>query len=149
VTVLAALLSLLSSAAFAETAWDVIGRFGWTGSWSLSCSELPSPTNAWLKFYRDANGVARRSLDRGNGPELTIVIDSAQIITATTMAARLRNDDSSWGTNNGVYVDAILVKENGRIRAISSKKADGTEVIKDGIIISSGKPSPWTEKCGE
>jgi len=134
--------------ALADGTWDVMQGFGWTGTWSIICSDPPSAQNPRLRFYVDSDGVARRSLDRGaDSPSLNVVIESARIITATTMGARVLNADPNWGAMNGTYADIVLVKENGRTRTLSSRGSDGVEYIKDGIVVSSGKPIPWLEQC--
>ncbi len=149
VAVLAALLALLSNAAFAQTAWDAMQAFGLTGTWSLNCHAPASGSNYWMTYYRDASGVARRSLDRGdNGSKLMLAIDSAHLITSTTLAARMRNDDPGWGDSNGTSADVVIVQENGRLRTLNSMGSDGKQYVKDGIALLSGNPMPWLEKCG-
>ena len=148
VAVLTAFFALLSGAAFAQTAWDAMQSFGLTGTWSLNCKAAASGSNYWMTYYRDAGGVARRSLDRGdNGSKLMLAIDSAHLITATTLAARMRNDDPGWGNTNGAVVDIIVIKENGRVRTLDSKGTDGKQYVKDGIALLSNNPMPWLEKC--
>ena len=148
-TVITTFLLLLSSTAFAESAWDVLDHFGAVGSWAISCKEKASAQNFWMIFFRDANGLARRRLERGPAlSTLMTVVDSAQIITSTTIKLRIRNDDSNWGSDNGTTADVLMVKENSRMRTLESKGSDGKEYIKDGILVSSGRPAPWIEKCG-
>jgi hypothetical protein len=76
-----------------------------------------------------------------------LVIDSAKLITSTTLAARMRNDDPNWGASNGTSADVIIIKENGRVRTLDSKASDGKQYVKNGIALSSGNPMPWLEKC--
>lgn len=148
-TVITAFLLLLSSTAFAESAWDVLDRFGWAGSWAISCKEPASAQNWHMLVFRDANGLARRRLERGpDSSTLMTVVDSAQIITSTTIKVRVRNDDPNWGLSNGTTTDVLMVKENSRMRTLESKGSDGKEYIKDGILVSSGQPASWIEKCG-
>jgi hypothetical protein len=150
--VLTAFFALLPAAAFAQTAWDAMRSFGLTGTWSLNCKEPAGPANFWMTYYQDAGGVVRRTLERGPDPDyprLMVVIESAHLITSTTMAARFRNDDPNWGDTNGATADVIMIKENGRVRTLDSKGGDGKQYVKDGIVVASGKPIPWIEKCGQ
>jgi hypothetical protein len=148
-TVITAFLLSLSSTAFAESAWDVLDRFGFVGPWAISCRETASPQSSWVTVFRDANGLVRRKFDRGpDRPTLMSALDSVQIITSTTIKLRIRNDDPNWGSTNGTITDVVMVKENSRVRTLESKGSDGKEYIKDGIVTSSGQPSPWLEKCG-
>ena len=147
--VAAALLALLPGAAFAQTTWDAMQSFGLTGTWSLNCKQAAGPSNFWMTYYQDAGGVVRRSLDRGpDAPSLMLVVDSAHLITSTTMAARMRNDDPNWGDSNGTSSDLIIIKESGRVRTLDSKGSDGKQYVKDGVALLSGSPMPWLEKCG-
>jgi hypothetical protein len=146
VAVLTALMLMLSSKAFAETAWDVLARFGWTGVWSVSCQEMASPQNYRMTYFKDDNGLARRKVDRGpNKPILMSVVENPQIVNTTTIAARIRNDDPNYGTDNGLFFDIVMILDNGRMRTLESKGSDGVTYIKDGLL--SGKPSPWVEQC--
>lgn len=145
-----AVLMLMSHAACAQTTWEVLQRFGLVGTWAYPCSAAPSTTNWWTTYFQGADGRAWRSADRGPGqPKLMVAIDSAQMITATTLATRFRNDDANWGQMNGVATDIILVKENGRIRTLTARSTTGQEFIKNGVIVSSNTPAPWLEKCSK
>jgi hypothetical protein len=140
--------SLSPAPAFAETTWDTLQRFGWTGSWAGSCKDPPSIKNVWVILSRDPDGAVKRKLDRGDdGPPLMGVVDSAQILTPSTLQARLRNDDANWGPMNGAFFDVIQTIESDRVRTLQSKGGDGKDYVKDGIGVPSGQPSPWTYRC--
>jgi hypothetical protein len=146
---LAALVSLLPASAMAETTWQVLQRFGWTGSWAASCNDPPSGRNIWINLIAAADGSVRRKLDRGHdAPPLMSVVDSAQIAGGDTLDTRLRNDDPQWGPADGRYYDVVMQKAaNGGIRTFQSKGSDGKEYVKDGMFTATGQPSPWTFKC--
>ena len=67
VTVVTALLALLPGAAFAQTTWDVLQRFGWTGTWSLHCDQPLSASNPNSVIYLGTDGQVYRKLVRGQG----------------------------------------------------------------------------------
>jgi hypothetical protein len=147
-TIVTALLALLSGTAFAQTTWEAMQKFGLTGTWSTSCKDAASASNFRMTYYQDASGVVRRTGDRGpSAPSLAVTFDSAKLITSTTLAARVRNDDPNWGTSNGATSDIVMIKENGRMRTLESTTPDGQQIVKDGIIVSSGTPIAWVEKC--
>jgi hypothetical protein len=148
ISVLSAFGLLVSAAASAETTWDTLQRFGWTGSWAASCKDPPNLRNVWVVLTRDPDGTAKRKLDRGaDAPALMGVVDSAQILTPSTLQARLRNDDPNWGAMNGVFFDVVQTTENDRLRTLQSKGSDGKDYIKDGTLVSSGQPSAWIYRC--
>ena len=150
ISALSVLALLLTAPAVAETTWDTLQRFGWTGTWAASCKDAPSAKNVWTVLSLDSDGVVKRKLDRGpDGPPLTSVVDSAQIVTPSTLQARLRNDDPNWGARNGVFFDVVQTIENDAVRALQSKGSDGKDYINDGIVIASGQPSPWLHRCTE
>jgi hypothetical protein len=138
----------LPAPAFAETTWDTLQRFGWTGTWAAACKDPPSIRNVWTIVSRDPDGVVKRKLDRGaDGPPLMSVVDSAQIVTPSTLQVRLRNDDPNWGKMNGVFFDVVQTMENDELRALQSKGSDGKDYIKDGVVLASGQPSPTLHRC--
>src|SRR5208282_2270449 len=144
VTVVTVLLALLPGAAFAQTTWDAMQRFGLTGTWSPSCKTAASTSNYWMTYYLDSSGVVRRRVDLGpSRPNLMNAVDSAHIMTSTTIDTHIRNDDPGYGDTNGLVFDVVIVKENGRVRTLVSKGSDGKEYIKGGIVAANGKPSVW------
>jgi hypothetical protein len=148
ISVLSAFGLLVPACAFAETTWDTLQRFGWTGSRAASCKDPPSLRNVWVILSRDPDGTAKRKLDRGTDrPPLMGDVDSAQIVTSSTLQARLRNDDPNWGAMNGVFFDVVQAIENDGLRTLQSKGGDGKDYIKDGTLVSTGQPSPWIYRC--
>lgn len=140
---------LLAGAARAETPWSVFKKFGLTGNWSPDCSSPPSKTNFWMTYKKGPGGKVVRPLNRGGGDELSVTVDSATLVTPTTMSARFRNDDPTWEGANGTSVDLVIELVDDRVRTLNSTGLDGTQYIKDGIVVASGKPIPWIEKCGK
>jgi hypothetical protein len=148
-TLIAAACLLSAGAASAATPWDVFKRFGLTGNWSPDCSSPPSATNYWMTYKEGPGGKVVRPLNRGGGDELSVTVDSAAMVSSTTVSARFRNDDPTWGDTNGTAVDLTLELVNDRVHTIDSTGMDGTQYIKDGIVVKSGKPIPWIQKCGQ
>jgi len=147
-TLIAAALLLLAESSRAEMPWQIFKRFGITGNWSVSCADKPSASNFWMTYKEGPGGKVVRPLDRGKGNELSAVVDSAEMVTAATMRLRFRNDDPTWGASNGQVSTVLIEVKDGRIHTLESKGDDGKEYIKDGIVVASGKPIPWLEKCG-
>src|SRR5580704_6121664 len=125
-TAIAVSLALLSSAAHAQTIWEALERFGLTGAFATSCKDVPGPSNPWVDFYRDADGVVRRKLDNGS-VTLMAAIDRAEFVAPATLKMRLRNDDPKWQASNGVVFDLILVRENAYVMTLQSTGSDGVE----------------------
>jgi hypothetical protein len=131
-----------------SSAWQAMVEIGLTGTWAQSCAGAATPDNGKLTYFRDANGQARRTYDRGPGaPSLNLAIDSGHTITPTTIQLHVRNDDANWGASNGTVVDVVIEIANNRMRTLESVSPDGTQWIKDGIVVKSGNPIPALEKC--
>jgi hypothetical protein len=138
---------LATAPAHAETTFEVLQRFGFTGSWAYSCKDPPGVNNLWLTVYRDTDGKVKRRLDRGGDPPLVSVIEDAEILSPTTLRLRFRNDGADWGHMNGMVFDVVEVLENNGLRVLSSKDAAGTDFIKDGINLTARQPTPFTYRC--
>jgi hypothetical protein len=139
----------------AETPWDVLQRFGLMGVWAASCKHPSTRTNFREIFSKDASGLARRLVDRGAEIPLALsFVDSAQMISPSTLRLRIRNADPNWGPVNNLTYDVVLTKEDDpetketfRIRFLQSIQSDGKVIAKDGILIQLGKPTYWVYKC--
>lgn len=147
---MATALLLLSGPAIAATdsPWAAVVKIGMNGTWAPTCSAPTSPANGRLTYYRGADGRVWRKYDRGpNTASLNLAIDSAQVITPTTIRARMRNDDPNWGPQNGAVTDVVIEIANNRMHTINSVTSDGTQLIKDGILVQSKTAIPLFEKC--
>ena len=108
-------LVLFPGSASAETTWDVLQRIGRTGTWAANCWFGPSWRNHWVTLFRDTDSIVRQKIDRGaDGPSLTSVVDSAQILTPSTLQIRFRHDDPNYGASNGFFLDIVEAIENDR-----------------------------------
>ena len=147
---MATALLLLSGPAIAATdsPWAAVVKIGMNGTWAPTCSAPISAANSRLTYYRGTDGRVWRKYDRGpNTTSLNLAIDSAQVITPTTIRARMRNDDPNWGAQNGAVTDVVIEIANNRMHTISSVMPDGTQLIKDGILVQSKTAIPSFEKC--
>ena len=147
---IATALLLLSGPAIAsaDSTWSAMVKIGMNGTWSPSCSAPISATNSRLTYYRGADGRVWRKYDRGpNTTSLNLTIDSAQVITPTTIRAKTRNDDPNWGGQNGAVTDVVIEIANNRMHTLNSATPDGTQLIKDGVFVKRGTAVPSFEKC--
>jgi hypothetical protein len=147
---IATALLLLSGSAIAATdsPWAAVVKIGMNGTWAPSCSAPISAANSRQIYYRGSDGRVRRKYDRGpNADSLNVSIDSAQVITPTTIRARMRNDDPNWGAQNGTVTDVVIEIANNRMRTLNSATPDGTQLIKDSVFAKGGTAVPSFEKC--
>jgi len=133
-------------AAFADEVWTTFTKLGLPGRWASDCSQPPSPQNPFLTYYHDADATMRR-LDIGNPAERPITrIETARIRQDGLLTVRERLS-SGWGQYSGMELDLVILYEGRRHRTLSSISSDGKVHIKDGIVQSTGKTSPWLYKC--
>ena len=142
------LLSAVPAAADDNPTWSALTSAGLNGTWAPVCSAAASPGNPKLTFYLGANNRVLRSFDRGPGAaNLNVDVDSAHLVSSTTLQARIRNDDPNWNEYNGATVDVVVEIVGNKMHSLQSVGIDGTQWIKDGVVVKSGNPSPFLEKC--
>ncbi len=129
-----------------EAPWAAIQRVGIVGTWARVCNQAASPSNWIVTYSATANGGAQSRSNNGEVTRLTVV-DSAQVLTPTTIRLRLRYAYPQWGTTNGSIYDVVAEVVAKRSRALQSIRGDGTALIKDGLFVSNGQPSISMEKC--
>ena len=139
-------LFLLPGVAAAEQPWPALVKIGLAGTWGHACNAPPSPSNWIITFSATANGGAQASSNRGEDTRLTIV-DSAQVLTPTTIRLHLRYADPAWGESNGFTFDVINEIVARHSRTLQSTRGDGAVLIKEGLFVANGQPSPSLEKC--
>jgi hypothetical protein len=141
-------LVLLAVPAHADATLEVIKTAGLLGTWAESCAAGPSRQNWFVTFYVTGNTTVRRKGVRGSDdPGLDGTVDSAERLTPTTVRMRLRNDDPNWGADNGAVYDTEAELRDGKWHVLSSVRPDGTQLIKDGKFVASGKPTPILQRC--
>lgn len=141
---------LLSATAVAqERPWPVLERMGMAGTWSPSCTAGPGKTNPFITYHSEKQGLVRRKVNLGpEAPDVNTTVDAAQQLSETRLSMRWRLDDPRWGQQNGSVYTVIMDVVNGRTRTMVSNTNTGTPIVKDGVIVADGKPTPLNERCG-
>jgi tetratricopeptide (TPR) repeat protein len=116
--------------------------FGLTGRFAPDCGSPPGRDNAYMSFQRE-NGQLRRVLDAGP----TVRPSSALILSAKRIDRDKIEVREQIESN---VLDVVMVRQNGRIRSMISRlTVDGRLLIKDGIILATGKETVWASSCAE
>lgn len=135
-----------------QSALDIARKANLMGTWAQSCASPTIPINSRVIYYAAPNGQLRRKIDRGAGyPMLDGVVDYIEAINATTVRLRIRSDSASWGSGNGIRMEAVMqnVTHCPCMRILSATAADGLIFIMDGHLTANGEPAPLLEKCAE
>jgi hypothetical protein len=152
------LLLSISPAYAAETAWDVLERFGLPGVWGADCAAPTTVTNFRYIYSRGSNGGAVRELDFGVGQIVTSVVESAELLSPSTLKIHVRNTDPRYAHLNNLVLETVLIKEINsktgemRIRFIEASDSAGQVLIKNGFVKNGanarvGKPTFWQYRC--
>jgi len=144
--VLILLVLAVSVAAMPTSVQDTLSDFGILGTWAPDCTIPPgsdtnqyaqytssSPSEATLRYYYGPNS---KYSDRIYNIYFAMRIDADHIRTD----ARVHNSDEE-------SIETITLKQGNGIRVMSTIRMDGTVYTKDGIMLLSGKPSPWLYSC--
>jgi hypothetical protein len=147
-------LSTTCSALAAESTWDVLERFGLTGTWSSICGQAATVSRFHTIFSKDADGLARREVDFGVKSIYATFVDGAEMISPSMLKITVRNADPKFEKFNHKTFWIVLIKEDDpqskkafRIRFVQSITTEGKVAVKDGIRQNDGKPSAWQYKC--
>lgn len=146
---------LSASSASAETTWENLQRFGLTGVWAYFCDRPATRINYFETYAGAPNGFGRREVDRGlEIPTAVSFVESAQIVSPSTLRAKIHNADPNWGPLNDFSYDVTLIMEVGpktkapwRIRFLASIRGDGKILAKNGVYFGAGQPTAWQYKC--
>jgi hypothetical protein len=100
-------------------------------------------------------GSRGAKVDRGlEIPTAMSFVESAQIVSPSTLKARIRNADPNWEQLNNFSYEVTLTMENDpktkapwRIRFIETIRSDGKILARNGLYSGFGKPTAWQYKC--
>jgi hypothetical protein len=131
----------LSPAAQAQSVGDVLADVGLFGTWASDCRHPPSGFIPFSTYSLAADGRVIRTLRRGDDSDHSgdFIIPWARRIAPDQVAMRMEGRDVTY--------DIILQIENGQFRAYQSQTADGTVMVKDGIVLIDHQPAIWQKKC--
>jgi hypothetical protein len=137
-------LLLATSSASAQSLTGTIREFGLIGTRSDNCGASPGPSNQFASFSISPRGNIMLRNDFGpNYGDMVYRIVDAQRISEFRISLRqlLTTDDQ-------IALDTVMVKANGRLRIWSSRGADGSEYVQDGVVpAANNHETGWMERC--
>jgi hypothetical protein len=138
---LAALVASTQIAA-AQNPADAARRWGLLGAWALDCSKPASRSNGYLSYVVRTPGKLSHERNFGDASDV--------------------NEVQQARTGHGGWLELVvnfpglaqtrrytlMMGPDGRTRAMSNSKADGTEpTIRNGKFTSNGQDTPWQVRC--
>lgn len=127
--------------AAAQTPKSVLEAFGYIGHWAPDCVRQPEPGNPHMitSALRSGGVEIRNKLGPGYEDNVNIVLE-ARLLAPDRVLIKTQ-------LNNNELREWEVTRQAGRIRTFTNRRPDGTYVTKDGMIVSSNKPTPWLNRC--
>jgi hypothetical protein len=144
---LASLLSLSIHHASAESTGSIAESVGLLGVWAPDCAQAPSLNNWYVTHGLSADGDLVTTYDAGSIKRKTIT-ENMRILSATTVAMRIRNVDPQRLMASGQSLDLIVEVKGNHTRTLRSVGANGAVLIEDGTLTKDKKPVPVLQRCG-
>ena len=134
-----------SDAAHSQSAEQVAQEFGFVGHWAMQLCDRPASSENWRRRIVVSGGEVSWTEDCGNNCGFSVpikyVVQSIERVGAERISMRVRRIDQA-----GTY-DFIMRMADGRLRTMSNQAVDGKILVRDGIIVSNGAPTPQFTKC--
>lgn len=133
---------ITTSDAPADPALAVLDKFGFFGRWAIDCARPPSLENIWRQAARPVHGPVRfiESLGEKYLPNDYVVTSATSNgPDSVTIVIRL-NDEFDQSLT--------IVRKDSRVRTMVNRPAgSAAPVVKDGVIVANGRPTPWLTQC--
>jgi len=129
----------------AQSPTNMLAELGVLGTWAADCRRPPGGNNPHVIFERGPDGIrAQYRVVFAPDNSTTRSVDNVRVLGADTIAMRFT---TLTGASTGLAFDITMLKEPTRYKVIGSVGSDGKVYIKDGIVVASGAPNPWQNKC--
>jgi hypothetical protein len=147
--------ALTTSAASAESSWDILRHFGLSGVFAYFCDRPATRVNYFETYASGTDQHATRVVDRGiEIPTALSFVEDVHLVSTSTLKARIRNVDPNWGPLNNLAYDVVLIKEEDpstgeivRFRFLQAVRNDGKIMAKNGFYGDTKQPTVWEYKC--
>jgi hypothetical protein len=121
------------------SAEEIARDFGLMSERSVDCNKPPGHENQRQKLMIE-NGVMHNKVDIGDKVIDGYSVSSAKRIGVDTILIH--------ATGGAGEFDILLIRQNDRIRAMSSQLlSNGVYMIKDGIFVATRQETPWVSIC--
>jgi hypothetical protein len=136
---------LLANFACAQPLTNTVQEFGLLGTWSDNCSANPAPSNQYASFSITSRGniMLRNDFGPDYGDMIYRIVDAKRIGEFRIFLRQLLTTDDQ------IALHIVMVKAKDKIRIRSSRGADGSEYVKDGLVpAANNHETGWMERCG-
>ena len=139
-------LQLLLSTTFAsaQSPTSAIDEFGLFGTWADNCNANPGPSNQYASFSVTSRGaiLLRNDFGPDYGDMIYRIVDAKRVGQFRISLRQLLTTDDQ------IALDTVMLRAQDRIRIWSSRGADGSEYVQDGLIpAANNHETGWMERC--
>jgi hypothetical protein len=123
---------------------STVKEFGLLGTWSDDCKAHPSPSNQYASFSVTSRGTVMLRNDFGPdyGEMVYRIVDVRRIGEFRISLRQLLTTDDQ------IALDIVMLKANDRIRIWSSRGADGSQYVQDGLVpAANNHETAWMGRC--
>lgn len=131
-----------TSTAGAETLAATVEQWGLLGSWAVDCAARPDRDKGALLTYeirKDGRVMYRRNFGEAK--------DENEVVSATVNAEGLLNMTVYFPSLHQTREFALLLANDGSLRAIYNRSERGEYTIRDGKYVATGVPTPAQHRC--
>ena len=135
---------LATTFASAQSPASAVKEFGLFGTWADDCRANPGPANQYASFSITSRGTIQLRNDFGPdyGDMVYRIVDAKRIGQFRISLRQLLTTDDQ------VALDTVMLKAKDRIRIWSSRGADGSQYVHDGLIpAANNHETGWMERC--
>jgi len=135
--------------AHAETPWETMAKFGWTGRWAQDCKTLSGPGNWHVRYAPLPTGNAERRMERGLEVRFSTIeavqVAAPHVLQVSEVYGR------GWGEFDGTRKQYVLrfADDHRSYRSIESAFGANQAFINEGVMVPTGNESPRIEKCAD
>ncbi len=138
-----ALLLLGCPATSAGDAAAIVRDWGLLGSWAVDCSRPPGRDNPYLVYAERTDGLVEE-LDFGDGRDIA-EIEAARLEADGKLTLNLGPRPESHRQFR--HTTTLTKGPDGRVRSFYAGDTGGNASIRDGIVLTTNEPTPWTARC--
>ena len=137
-------LLLSTTPSSAQSPTSAIKEFGLFGTWADNCNANPGPSNQYASFSVTSRGaiLLRNDFGPDYGDMVYRIVDAKRVGQFRISLRQLLTTDDQ------IALDTVMLRARDRIRIWSSRGADGSEYVQDGLIpAANNHETGWMERC--
>jgi hypothetical protein len=133
---------LFGATASAATLPQILERFDFAGTWAAQCERPAAPDNIIRRVEANGSGEVSFVERFGEGYEP----NRYTVVGARQGKHGLLNVNVEL---DGIRQALTIKRSHGRLRTMRNRRADGTLLVQNGVVVTTGQPTPWLSRCDD